>query len=92
MSVMRRAGDSGSQWGGTPRPLELERRLARLEQASEDTARAMERLEEGQRFLLSALTERGESSEGAQRTLAPGEHRPVSPPETPSSPPGERRS
>lgn len=91
VSVLRRAGDVSSQFGATPRPLELERRLARLEQAAEDSARAMERLEEGQRFLLNALTARGDSAHPSPRALAPGEHPAAPASEAPASPTGERR-
>ncbi len=49
---------SAPPWITEHRPGEADRRLARMEQAAEETVRAVERLEEGQRFLLSALTDR----------------------------------
>ena len=92
--------DSAAPWVESQRPTELERRLARLEQAAEESGRAMERLEEGQRFLLTALTERGDAHPStARRALAPGEHPAASPhdaepqdPTIPHVPPNERRS
>lgn len=75
-SVRRPSGESA--WIEGHRSAELDRRLAKLEQSAEEGGRAMERLEEGQRFLLSALTSRSGSG---SRTLAPGEHRAASPPD-----------
>lgn len=95
---LRRGGGAPS-WVESPRPLELERRLAHLEQAAEESGRAMERLEEGQRFLLNALTDqRIDHPSAPRRALAPGEHQ-AAPPRNPSTddiptppaPPNERR-
>lgn len=93
-----RQGALSSPWGEPQRPGELERRLARIEQAAEETTRAVDRLEEGQRFLLNALTARGDADPRAvRRSLAPGEHPAIAPhdhdlaAEAPREPPGERR-